>query len=286
MNTTPKPPTPVDDFLFDLNGFLILRDAVDADLLARLNAEFDAFPRDLPVGEWYRSAQRRDYSQHTGLELHSVVEIGAPFEELIDHPSWLNHVHHYAGEEGSYVEGLFIDESIASVRSSGGHHPVHSGGYQGALRGAYRYNNGAFRCGQVNVILALSDIGEGDGPTMIIPGSHKSNLPHPNAGDYFAGDLMDTLEGAIPAYLNKGDALLFVDGLMHGGSSRTNEGERRITIYRYGPLWANTRFGYQYSEELLNRLTPQRRRILQPVPPLQPGVNTITPMDARQKDEA
>jgi hypothetical protein len=60
--------------------------------------------------------------------------------------------------------------------------------------------------------------------------------------------------------MKKGDALLFVDGLMHGGSSRTNPGERRITIYRYGPLWASTRFGYEYSQALLDRLTPSAAR--------------------------
>jgi hypothetical protein len=82
---------------------------------------------------------------------------------------------------------------------------------------------------------------------------------------------MDDLEGAIPVYLEKGDALLFVDGLMHGGSSRTNTGgERRVTIYRYGPSWGATRFGYEYSQALLDRLTPERRRILQPVPPARP----------------
>jgi hypothetical protein len=79
---------------------------------------------------------------------------------------------------------------------------------------------------------------------------------------------MDHLEGAIPVIMRKGDALLFVDGLMHGGSSRTNEGgERRVTIYRYGPSWGSTRFGYEYSSALLERLTPARRRILQPVAP-------------------
>ncbi|HLL89335.1 MAG TPA: phytanoyl-CoA dioxygenase family protein [Tepidisphaeraceae bacterium] len=106
---------------------------------------------------------------------------------------------------------------------------------------------------------------------MVIPGSHKSNFPHPLAGDYFKGDHMDTLPGAIPVHLNKGDALLFVDGLMHGGSSRTNPGERRITIYRYGPSWGATRFGYEYSQALLDRLTPARRRILQPIQPTRPG---------------
>jgi hypothetical protein len=38
-------------------------------------------------------------------------------------------------------------------------------------------------------------------------------------------------------------------------------------IYRYGVSWGNTRHGYRYSEELLARLTPERRKILQPVSP-------------------
>jgi ectoine hydroxylase-related dioxygenase (phytanoyl-CoA dioxygenase family) len=156
------------------------------------------------------------------------------------------------------------------VRRSGGHHPVHSGGYQGALRGAYHYQHGVFRCGQCNILLALTDIGPGDGATMVIPGSHKSNLPHPNAGDYNQLDRMDRLDGAIEVHLQAGDALLFVDGIMHGGSSRTNPGERRVLIYRYGVSWAASRFGYSYSQALLDRVTPERRKILQPVAPLRP----------------
>ena len=263
-------PSALDDFLFDLRGYLILKNAVEPGLLDDLNRAFDNFPP-LETNQWWGHAQRRDYTKETGFELHQAVEAGEPFERLIDHPGWIGHVRHYCGEDKSYVEGLYIDESIASIRRSGGHHPVHSGGYQGAMRGAFGYKNGVFRCGQVNIILALTDIGEGDGPTMIVPGSHKSNFPHPEAGDYGRGDRMDALEGAVPAYMNRGDALLFVDGLMHGGSSRTKpDGERRVTIYRYGPIWGASRFGYEYSQELLDRLTPERRKILQPVAPNRP----------------
>lgn len=265
----PKNPSALDDFLFDLRGYLVLENAIEPELLADLNRAFDNFPA-LETGEWWGNAQRRDYTKETGFELHNCVESGEPFERLIDHPGWINYVRHYCGEEDSYVQGLFIDEAIASIRRSGGHHPVHSGGYRGALRGAYHYNHGVFRCGQCNILLALTDIGEGDGPTMVVPGSHKSNLPHPLAGDYQRGDRMDALPGAIPVHMKAGSALLFVDGLMHGGSSRTNPGERRITIYRYGPLWASTRFGYEYSSALLERLTPERHKILQPVLPLRP----------------
>lgn len=265
----PVQPTPMDDYLFDLRGYLVLKGAVEPELVDALNHAFDNFPP-LAPGEWWGNAQRRDYTDQTGFELHNCVEAGEPFERLIDHPSWIAKVMRYCGEEDSYVSGVFIDECIASIRSAGGHHPAHSGGYRGALRGSYAYKNGVFRCGQVNIIVALTDIGEGDGPTMVVPGSHKSNFPHPGVGDYARGDRMDDLEGAVPVYLEKGDALLFVDGLLHGGSSRTNPGERRIVIYRYGPSWGRTRFGYEYSQALLDRLTPRRRQILQPVPPARP----------------
>ena len=262
-------PSALDDFMFDLNGFLILKNAVQPELVERLNSAFDEFPP-LERNEWWGNAQRRDYTGETGFELHNVVETGEPFEELIDHPSWIEYLRRYCGEEKSYVQGLFMDECIASIRRSGGHHPVHSGGFQGALRGAYHYHHGVFRAGQCNIIVALTDIGDEDGPTMVIPGSHKSNFPHPEAGNYGAGDRMDHLAGAIPVYLKTGDALLFVDGLMHGGSSRTNPGERRITIYRYGASWASTRFGFEYSQALLDRLTPSQKSILQPIAPLRP----------------
>ena len=262
-----RKPTDLDDYFFDLNGYLVLKNAAEPQLVERLNATVDQLP-ELAYGEWIGNAQRRDYTGDTGLEIHNAVELGEPFEEMIDHPSWIELVGHYCGEENSYVAGLFIDECILSVRKSGGHHPVHSGGFRGALRGRFDYRHGVFRCGQVNIILALTDIGPGDGATMVIPGSHKSNFDHPLQGDYMKGDRMDNLPGAIEVHMAKGDALLFVDGLMHGGSSRRTEtGDRRVVIYRYGPSWGATRFGYKYSQALLERLTPARRKILEPIKP-------------------
>ena len=107
---------------------------------------------------------------------------------------------------------------------------------------------------------------------MVIPGSHKSNITHPDMlRTWDERARMDSMEAAVEVNLEKGDALLFVDALAHGASTRTNPGERRVVIYRYGPTWGNTRYGYQYSKELLERLTPARRKILQPIPPRYPS---------------
>lgn len=157
----------------------MIRDALSPDEVSALDAAYDRFPA-LANGEWYGNAQRRDYTADTGFELHNVLDCGDPaFDILIDHPSWVAHARHFAGEEGTYVQGIMLDEAVAAIRERGGHHPVHSGGHDASIRTQYSYRNGRFRCGQLNVLIALRDIGPGDGPTMIVPGSHKQNLSHP-----------------------------------------------------------------------------------------------------------
>ena len=259
------------DYLFDLRGFLVLKNAAAPDLVERLNRAIDPF-LDLQYLEWRGNVQRFDNNGNAGIELQNIVEGGAPFEELIDHPAWHDRLLRYCGEADSYVQGLYIDGCFASVRRSGGFFPVHSGNQDGVVRNQYRFVNGKFRCGQVNILLALTDIGPGDGGTMVIPGSHKSNFSHP---DMLKGwderQHMDHMEGAVEVHLNKGDALMFVDALAHGAATRTNPGERRVVIYRFGPTWGSTRYGYRYSPELLARLTPERRKIMQPIPPRLPG---------------
>jgi hypothetical protein len=170
---------------------------------------------------------------------------------------------------------LFIDECFASMRRTGGAFPMHSGASEGYLRNAYRMVDGRWFCGQVNILLALTDIGPGDGGTLVIPGSHKENFPHPQI-EGWEEQLergLDTITGVTEVHLKRGDALLFTDTLCHGASNRTNIGERRVVIYRYGPRWGSTRWGYRYSDELLDRLTPARRKVLEPTAVRVPGVS-------------
>jgi hypothetical protein len=263
----------IDDFLFDLRGYLILSGAIEKPLLDALNTAFDNFP-ELERGDWWGNAQRLDNNGRAGLELQNIVEAGKPFETLIDHPSWLSRVQRYCGEDDTYVSGLFIDECFASVRRTGGYFPMHSGGQEGIVRNQYRYVDGKFRCGQVNILMALTDIGPGDGGTRILPGSHKSNFAHPIFDRPYServNDEDEVVEGSIEVNMKAGDALLFVDAVAHGATQRVNPGERRVVIYRYGPSWGATRHGFRYSQDLLDRVTPAQRSILQPIAPRLPG---------------
>jgi ectoine hydroxylase-related dioxygenase (phytanoyl-CoA dioxygenase family) len=270
-------PTPMEDYLFDLRGYTVLRNAVDPAHVAEMNAILDTVPP-LEMNDWWGNVQRKDDNRDAGCELHNIFEAGEPFERLIDHPAWVDHLRHWCGDEGCYVEGLFIDECMANIRRSGGFFGCHSGGWQCAHRTRYSVEHGKFRCGQVNVIVALTDVGPGDGGTCIIPGSHKSNFEHPDLIQHppFGQRVpMDQLEGTVEMHYKAGDALVFSDAVTHGANPRTNPGERRVIIMRYGPMWGARAFGYAYSQELLDRLTPERRKILEPLPPRRPRAKVL-----------
>lgn len=262
-------PTDLEIYLFDLRGYLVLENALTSQEVAELNAGIDALPP-LQPGEWYGYIQAHQYGKTDGLNFQQIYEAGEPFERLIDHPAWIEKIKYFVGGEGTfdYNHGpLFIDENFANLRAPGEAIGLHSGGHTGAKRNQFRFHNGRFQCGQVNILLALTDIGPGDGATMVIPGSHKANFIHPHFERHRMahGASVDGIEGAIEVQLKAGDALLFVDALSHGSARRVNPGLRRIILYRYGPSWGAFRFGYAPSPELLERLTPARRQIVQPL---------------------
>ena len=151
---------------------------------------------------------------------------------------------------------LFIDECFANIRGPGEAIGLHSGGHEGTKRTQFRFYNGQFHCGQINILMALTDIGPGDGGTMVVPASHKAHFPHPDSEKHrMRGEApsVDGVEGAIRIDMDAGDVLLFVDAICHGSAERVNAGERRIIVFRYGPSWGNFRHGYRVSNELVAR---------------------------------
>ena len=258
-----------DIYFFDLQGFLRLPAALTRGEVDELNDYIDTF---LPIcaGEWYGYIQAHTYGDDDGLNLQQIYEAGLPFERLIDHPSWIERVKHFVGGEGSFDwhhGPLFIDENFANIRGPGESIGMHNGGHHGTSRCQFRIDGDRFHCNQINILVALTDIGPGDGATMLIPGSHKSNFPHPDLAHHAmrqgcsSGDQM---EAAVEVHMDAGDAVLFVDSCTHGSARRVNAGERRVVVYRYGPSWGNFRHPYQPSPELLERLSPERRQIVWP----------------------
>jgi phytanoyl-CoA dioxygenase PhyH len=268
------------DYLFDLNGFRVLHGALSPAELAEINDWVDARDVDsLNPGDWIGNVEVHTYGKRDGVNFQNIVEGGPPFERLIDHPSWFDHVSRYIAV-GAHK--LRIDECFLNIRRSGGYIPIHSGGDNVRFSGLFHWHNGSWAVGQINILMALTDIGSGDGATTVIPGSHKSHLSHPQR-NWDAGVGGDQAIGMREVHLKAGDAIMFTDGICHGSLPRTNPGERRVLIYRYAPHLLAPRMNYIPSKELIDRLTPRRREIVMPVAP-RLGPNQVVRADTFEHD--
>ena len=155
----------------------------------------------------YHNGERNRRSQvdetvDDGVNLQFPYETGLEiFERLIDHESWMGRVRHYLGAGTEpYLHELFLN-----LRGEGGYIGCHGGGPQfthageilrspwGAAvhrtaetthdphagQGTHRGHHIQWAVPYLSIIVALNDIGPGDGPTVCIPGSHKSLVGHP-----------------------------------------------------------------------------------------------------------
>ena len=166
--------TQKDEYFFDLKGFTVIPDSLDQEHVKSVDRWVDALPP-LETGQWFGNVYVQSYGETDEMNLQDVIEAGEIFEGLIDHPFWIEKVRHYLGPSTApYIYEIFVN-----VREPGGYIGVHSGGHNvdHYIRSGRR--NGQWVCPMLTVLVPLTDVGQGDGATVLIPGSHKSDLPHP-----------------------------------------------------------------------------------------------------------
>ncbi|MBM3280127.1 MAG: phytanoyl-CoA dioxygenase family protein [Candidatus Handelsmanbacteria bacterium] len=263
------------DYLFDLNGYLILKNAFDLQDLREMNqwvkdhwdyVEGKRRGKDQAEGAWNGGVETHTYSGPDGCNFQNIIEGGAVFRRLINYPAWIGHCRRWINP----INGVSIHENLLNVRGSGGYIGIHGGGAIPLCYLTFRNEHtGEWMVGQINVIGALGDVGPGDGPTSLIPGSHKSAMKHPKLTEqyYRSDDAAGNQMGMEELYLEAGDVLMFTDAITHGSAARTNPGYRRTTLYRYSPRFLRSRFHYVPSRELWAELTEEQRSIIQPIPP-------------------
>ncbi len=266
------------DYLFELNGYLVIKGAVSAADLAEMNAWSDAHAHYMrqPLrgggagrseGTWIGHVETHTYSDADGINFQNIIEAGPVFERHIDHPSWIEHVRRWVNASN----GLSLHETLLNLRGPGGYIGIHCGGHIPCSYMTFRQaNTGDWMVGQINCITALENIGPGDGSTTLIPGSHKAAIPHPKlSGEtrtYRSDEAAGTAVGMREMHMKAGDVLLFTDTITHGSAARCSAGYRRMLLYRYSPRWIRSRFNYEPSAALLARLTPEQRQIIDPIP--------------------
>ncbi len=237
--------TEEEKFVFDLDGYLVVKDVLSQEEAGALNDVAD---------------DRVRYPANALGTRDSVTGWGAPGIGLMDHPKILPYLVELLGSK------LRLDHDycifMKQGATAGG---LHGGEWGGAgmneMDHWYRYRDGAMRNGLTVVTYFTTHAAAGDGGFACIPGSHKS---------HFLAALPDDVRRfeRQPHYVRQpevdvGDALIFTEALVHGTLPWTASHERRALLYKYSPghsAWASGRYTNLSPEEL----TEQQQRLLLP----------------------
>lgn len=114
--------------------------------------------------------------------------------------------------------------------------------------------NGLYHCSFVKTLTALTDLGPDDGGTVVIPGSHKLDLPHEEMFACAYADPSLIHQVVAPA----GSTLLFAETLIHATGRIRSDRERAIIICGYVtrlfPNWEGTEMSPAFAAAVPDRL--------------------------------
>jgi ectoine hydroxylase-related dioxygenase (phytanoyl-CoA dioxygenase family) len=183
------------------DGFTIVENAIQPDLIDALNEALDRLDRDLnakPAGNSFEGANT--------VRIYNLLAYGAPFTDVPVHASVLPIV------EGVLDSGCLIS-SLSSIAIDPGEtaQPIHADDMVIPLDKPHR----PIVC---NSMWALTDFTEENGATRLVPGSHVK--PNPEYGGQY-----ETIAAEMP----KGSVLIWDGALWHGGGANRS-GRRRTGI--------------------------------------------------------
>jgi hypothetical protein len=204
-------------YLFDLNGYLALPDALSPAQVAELDALMDErIARDVPA------------EAHTH-RFGDVLDWGPAVRRLIDHEPILGYLEEILGT------GFRLDHDYADlIRSGKG--PIgtrlHGGAVPYDAGQSYTFMEGRPRSGLLVVAYNLRDVGPRDGGFGCVPGSHKANVPFPEEWR----ELDEDRDGLVRAVTGPaGTAIIFTEAMTHGTLPWRGAGERRTLFLKYDP---------------------------------------------------
>mmetsp|Transcript_57639 Transcript_57639/g.100873 ORF Transcript_57639/g.100873 Transcript_57639/m.100873 type:complete len:362 (+) Transcript_57639:73-1158(+) len=273
-----------DKYLFDLNGYIVLRGVLSEEEVAAANSAVEAHMDTLhertgklrTSGLYGRQSEALAGDGKTGRKdmggmLGWAKPHCEPFRDFMCHPRLAPILIELMGV------GYRLDHSplmITQERGAEGH-TLHGGAVTESGEPAwplmYTFSHGQMRNQLLTVCMQLKDAGPGDGGFCVVPGSHKSNYPVPPAladvqGDHYA-------ELVRQPTIAPGDVLIFTEAVLHGTLPWTADHQRRTVIYRFAPAGSAYGRGWlpQWPETFLDGMTPVQLAVMEA--PFHPRMN-------------
>ena len=266
-------------YLFDLNGYLVLKKILPPPVLAAMNESIDRLEalsdQEVEARNLARKYQQGSvYAQvgpapQQGLADYSgnILPCGGPFEDLIDWPATLPYLEETIGLS------FRLDAASFMSRHGGGGFVFHHGYAEMLPYSEYAYERDAFRCASIKISYALTKVGVEDGCFAVIPGSHKSRFRNP-----LVGRIPDPAHPLVrPLPCEAGDAVLFSEDLSHGAVENQGSRVRRTLFYSYAPAfqcaWGRLT---EVAPGFESRANPRRLELVQGPAPFENSLASLT----------
>ncbi len=236
-------------YRFDLEGYLVVPDALGEDQLALLNQVFDVKATAL-------DAEKPEHIWTGSVDEHSLLHWHQAFRDLVDNPRILPFLYAFVSEE------VRLDHDYAALVGAGrrtGGGVLHGGNAPFDACFLYAHRDGRIRSGLTVVAYNLREVKPGDGGFACVPGSHKSNYALPAAWHNL--DHPPGCVRAVPA--PAGSAVIFTEALTHGTMPWRGSGERRTLFYKYSPPSISWSARY-YDAGRFPQLSARQRAMLEP----------------------
>lgn len=231
-------------YLFDLQGYIAVPNALDSAQLKRLNAVLD------------RHIEQECPDEEHAHRFGELLSWGKPYRDLIDNPSIVPYLNVTLGERFR-LDHLYADLIRGGTSPIGA--TLHGGGAPFDPSQYYHFHGGQMYNGLTVVAYNLADVGPEDGGFGCVPGSHKSNYRFP--GEW--RDMAKNIEPCVRRVTGPaGTAVIFTEALTHGALPWTGQSERRTVFLKYSPHPISWSARY-FDETEFEGLTERQRAILE-----------------------
>ena len=213
-------------YLFDLTGFLVVRDVLSKDHLEVANAAIDSMELTQSPEYFGDSKALRGENSSTRLgNTRGLLDLEKPFcepfRQMLAHPKTIPHLNTILGE------GWRLDHGPGLIAMDKG---CSGGMLHGNFDNApYFYREGKIFTGLCVIEYLLADEGPGDGGISVVPGSHKANLACPEKMRKWE----QYQEFVTEINAKAGDAVIFSEACTHGTLPWNAEHQRRAILYKY-----------------------------------------------------
>lgn len=215
-------------YLWDLNGYLVVRGVMDEEWLARANEAVDNFQDRIEVGSELAHGSKSQAGTGRPL-LSGLAEFpdphNEPFRRMLAHPTVVDRLT-WMGGSGFRTGGGSV---FCAVQGTSGH-ALHDGNEPMSPSRGYYFKNGRSYAETVTVAWQLRDVEPGLGGFAAVPGSHKTHYPMPPG----IRTCDETMGLVVQPAMKAGDLLFFMDGgCTHGALAWKNPVSRRSVLIKY-----------------------------------------------------